>query len=84
MSPEIVYEEFDRPVYGSRSWNPGAAWIDLSDQELPHTMISLLKVAVPDTRLSKSDALAIAAVMITRLEGGRIPDHIVVPVSNLQ
>lgn len=81
--PELVAEEFEGPLYGSRGSMLYFGYIARNQLNRPHTLLATLTKSDADERLSRYEAVVILTVMLSRLEGDECLNHNVIPVSGI-
>ncbi|GKZ21329.1 hypothetical protein AbraIFM66951_010118 [Aspergillus brasiliensis] len=80
ITPDLVAKRFYRPVLGPRGSMPYLGYIARSQLKMPHTLLATLTSTEANEKLSRSEALTILTVMLTRLESGDFPKSTVIPV----
>ncbi|PWY78918.1 hypothetical protein BO83DRAFT_376451 [Aspergillus eucalypticola CBS 122712] len=80
ITPELVAEEFDRPVWGPRGSMPYLGYRARNQLNMPHTLLATLTRSEANEKLSRSEALTILTVMLTRLKSGDFPNRTVIPI----
>ncbi|GFN12432.1 hypothetical protein AtubIFM56815_010697 [Aspergillus tubingensis] len=80
ITPQLVAEEFDRPIWGSRGSTPYLGYVARNQLNMPHTLLATLTRSEANEKLSRSEALTILTVMLTRLKSDDFPNHSVIPI----
>ncbi|GLA09560.1 hypothetical protein AnigIFM60653_011891 [Aspergillus niger] len=80
ITPELVAEEFDSPIWGSRGSSPYFGYVARTQLNMPHTLLATLTRSEANEKLSRSEALTILTVMLTRLESDDFAKHNVIPI----
>ncbi|KAJ5782310.1 hypothetical protein N7457_004084 [Penicillium paradoxum] len=82
--PSVVAERFYPAIWGSIRSSPAAVFVPKSLLyplgAPPHIMISILIAEEPSEELLRLEVMALAAVMITRLEGEESSEYNTIPV----
>ncbi|PYH66987.1 uncharacterized protein BO88DRAFT_90491 [Aspergillus vadensis CBS 113365] len=80
ITPQLIAEEFDRPIWGSRGSTPYLGYVARNQLNMPHTLLATLTRSEANEKLSRSEALTILTVMLTRLKSDDFPNHNVIPI----
>jgi hypothetical protein len=78
---EILHILFDDEVLHSKHWYASDAWESGKPQKQPHVMLTLAhEYEGNNSSLLRGEAMAIIAVMLTRLESDSFQQHNIIPV----